>query len=382
VLRPRLEVDSAIPCKARWRVSVGTAGVLGMSRVRMDVAPTTAYLLLGTRCARNCAFCAQARESHATDAALSRVHWPLYPSTDVIEHVARAYSEHRIARACFQVTVSRGYVDLTLDSVSRLHESTSVPICISIVPRSMADIDALLSAGAERVTIALDAASGHQYARAKGGNWDGALNLLASAAERFPGQISTHLIVGLGETEQEMATRMAWCLTRGIRIGLFSFTPVRGTRLESVSAPPLATYRRMQVALWLLSRGLTSLGIMRFGRLGEIVSYGLQTQLLVQLLAGGDAFRTLGCPDCNRPYYNERPGGVIYNYPRPLTFAEAAREVDALVATLDAGLEEPVPRALLATMDDATIPEGDAPTGSASGAAFRKELYDAQDGPL
>ncbi|MCW3977503.1 MAG: radical SAM protein, partial [Candidatus Bathyarchaeota archaeon] len=25
---------------------------------------------------------------------------------------------------------------------------------------------------------------------------------------------------------------------------------------------------------------------------------------------------TSGCPGCNRPYYNERPGGPLYNYPR------------------------------------------------------------------
>jgi len=38
----------------------------------------------------------------------------------------------------------------------------------------------------------------------------------------------------------------------------------------------------------------------------------------------GEAFQTSGCPGCNRPYYNERPGGFIYNYPRPLSAAETA----------------------------------------------------------
>ena len=47
------------------------------------------------------------------------------------------------------------------------------------------------------------------------------------------------------------------------------------------------------------------------------------------------AFQTSGCPGCNRPYYNERPGHVPYNYPRPLNADEAA---EALRAT---GLVEP-----------------------------------------
>jgi len=29
-----------------------------------------------------------------------------------------------------------------------------------------------------------------------------------------------------------------------------------------------------------------------------------------------------GCDGCNRPYYNERPRGPMYNYPRPLNKKE------------------------------------------------------------
>jgi biotin synthase len=27
---------------------------------------------------------------------------------------------------------------------------------------------------------------------------------------------------------------------------------------------------------------------------------------------------TSGCPDCDRPYYNEEPKGPLYNFPRRL----------------------------------------------------------------
>ena len=43
---------------------------------------------------------------------------------------------------------------------------------------------------------------------------------------------------------------------------------------------------------------------------------------LWEVLADGHAFRTTGCEDCNRPYYNEKPRDVLYNYHRPLTAEE------------------------------------------------------------
>jgi len=50
-------------------------------------------------------------------------------------------------------------------------------------------------------------------------------------------------------------------------------------------------------------------------------------------LGTGEAFRTSGCPGCNRPYYNERPSGPFYNYPRGLTEEEARREARLLRLT-------------------------------------------------
>jgi len=73
----------------------------------------------------------------------------------------------------------------------------------------------------------------------------------------------------------------------------------------------------------------------RFGSTGRIVSYGLNPDALRKLLAGGQAFQTAGCRGCNRPYYNERPGRAIYNYPRPLASQEARAAIDTVLAELD-----------------------------------------------
>ena len=114
----------------------------------------------------------------------------------------------------------------------------------------------------------------------------------------------------------------------GVTVGLFAFTPVRGTGMAHLPPPPLAVYRRMQAARHLVAHDLARAGDFTFSPDGRLIDFG-QTDL-PHLLSGGAAFQTSGCPDCNRPYYNERPTGPMYNYPRPLSEAEIQRALTAL----------------------------------------------------
>ena len=338
MLRARLGTrlhDVAAATEECWRVSSGSAAVLGLQQVAMDAAPTTAYLMLGDRCSRNCAFCTQARESHARQSALSRVTWPLIQASVAADAVARAYLEGTIERACFQVTVSPGSLARTERAVADLARRCPMPISVSIVPRSAKDVERLLGAGAERVTMALDAACERVHRSVKGRSWSGTMSLLESCARSHPGSIGTHLIVGLGETEREMAECMQMLADLSVSIGLFAFTPVRGTALQDWAPPSLAQYRRMQVARWLMVNGLARTEQFEYEqRDGRLCHLGLDAERLRSLLAGGDAFRTSGCAGCNRPYYNERPGGVMYNYPGPLAPVKVREEVEALVEGL------------------------------------------------
>lgn len=308
--------------------------MLGLRPMVLDAAPTTAYLMVGERCRRNCAFCAQARESRAPVEALSRVTWPAFDAQDVAPAVARAYEGGRVVRACFQVTAGDGALGVAAGAVEALAAEAAVPICVSAVPGDLDAVGGLLDRGAERVTMALDAVTPALYRRIKGGSWERAWGLLMAAAARFPGRSGTHLIAGLGETEAEMAAMMQQLADAGVTIGLFAFTPVPGTAMAGVAPPPLSGYRRVQAARWLIVRGLVRADRFAFDGGGRLTSYGLDEAEVRAALAGGDAFRTAGCPGCNRPYYNERPGGTMYNYPRPLTPDEAEREVAALVASL------------------------------------------------
>jgi len=337
MLRPELEKRPTCPQTAQdaWRVSSGSAAVLGLSKARLDAAPTTVYLMLGDRCQRNCAFCTQARHSGARQSALSRVSWPHFQVEAITDATAVAFACGDMLRACFQVTVGPLQIDTTIAAVSQLASCTPIPICVSAAPSSLDDVTALLDAGAERVTISLDAATPDLYKRVKGGSWSRTHALLLQAAETYPGHISTHLIVGLGESEQEIISRITDLHARGILIGLFAFTPIAGTRMASQPPPSIQSYRRIQAAHWLIINGLAASQRLRYDLSGRLVSFGMPAEELRLRLDAGQAFRTAGCPGCNRPYYNERPGGTMYNYPRSLSRAEADAEIGALVAHLD-----------------------------------------------
>ncbi len=304
-------------------VSAGTAAVLGLARIEMDVAPTTAYLMLGGRCSLACAFCAQARDSTASALHLSRITWPQYDRAETVLRLREAAARGSVKRACLQVTVGHNYHQQALDVLRAIRAASDAPVDVSILPQDMRQVEELLAAGAEHIGFGLDAAGERVFRQTKGGNWIRHLRLIEEAAGRFPGRVAVHLIVGLGETEREMVEMIQHMHDLGVTVGLFAFTPVRGTAMEDALPPPLAVYRRMQAARHLITHNLARAETFAFSETGQLTTFNVPH--LQTLVADGVAFQTSGCPDCNRPFYNERPGSTMYNYPRPLTADEAQR---------------------------------------------------------
>jgi biotin synthase len=302
-------------------VSIGTAAVLGLADVPMVVAPTTAYLMLGGRCLMNCAFCAQARHSQASALNLSRVTWPEFELRQLLQRLPDAVARGLIRRACLQVTVGAGAFEQTLEVVRSVNAVSALPFDVAILPRDAAQVKELLAAGVDHIGFGLDAASERVFRQVKGGSWARSLALIKETAREHPGRGAVHLIVGLGETEREMVERIQWAHDQGLVVGLFAFTPVRGTHLADRRPPLLSVYRRMQAARWLIVHNWARVEDMAFDTSGQLHQFG------VPMSIPGDAFRTSGCPDCNRPFYNEQPSGPMYNYPRPLTGEEAARAI-------------------------------------------------------
>lgn len=304
------------------RLSIGSAAVLGLKSMRTDSPSTTAYIMGGNgRCLNNCRFCSQAREATCGDDMLSRVTWPSFDLDQILSPLKSAFQRGEMERACVQMVFNEGSFETSLEMVERLSE-TSLPISVSTNVGDLNQAKRLFMAGASRVSIAMDAATERVHREVKSGDYHRKLELLESCATAFPGRMSTHLIVGLGETEEEMLGAIARMVRLDVSVGLFAFTPVRGTAMGNVPPPPIDSYRRVQFGNWLIRKGFGP-DRMVFSD-GRLIGLTMDLKGLADEIKSGEPFRTAGCRGCNRPYYNESPGrGPIYNYARPLTETEA-----------------------------------------------------------
>jgi len=313
------------------RVSVGSAMVLGLIKGRLDAPPTTIYLLTyhEGKCSANCGFCPQAKTSTSRADMLSRVTWPAFPTENVVSRIVFAAEKGVIQRVCIQAinypTVFDDLSALSTDIVARAKVSLSV----SCQPLNIVQMRELAKVGVDRVSIALDAATPELFEKVKGTSsqspyaWEKQRKTLEEAVQIFgKGSVSTHLIVGLGENEQQIIETVQWCIDSGVCPSLFAFTPITGTALEELPQPSITSYRRIQLARYLIVHGKTRIENMKFDDEGRIVDFGVSRQLLREAVESGNPFQTSGCPSCNRPYYNEKPSGPIYNYPKPLTSNE------------------------------------------------------------
>jgi len=310
------------------RVSVGSAIVLELLKGKLDAPPTTIYMLTyrDGKCSANCLFCPQARTSSSRADMLARVTWPVFPTKQVTEKIATAAKQGTVKRVCIQaLNYPTVYKDLS-NLTKLIHSSSSVPISLSCPPLTKAQFKELAEAGADRVSIALDAATEQLFNKVKGAEtqspyqWKQQHQALKDAVEVFgKHQVYTHLIVGLGETEKQITETIQQCTDQGIIPSLFAFTPIQGTTLANVPQPSIETYRRAQLARHLIVHGKTRYENMKFSDKEQITDFGTPETMLNQIILEGTAFCTSGCPECNRPYYNERPSGPMYNYPRQPT---------------------------------------------------------------
>ncbi len=305
------------------RLSLGTAATLGLMKCRVDVQPTTAYTMTytPTRCSANCAFCAQSRTSSSPANKLSRVTWPEFNLNEVVSQIE---IKHSFQRLCIQTIC---YPNLEKDLIQLIetfsHIQPNIPLSAALPPLSISVLSKLENLGLERVAISLDAVTAKLFDKIKGSqvnspfSWITHYNALLNAQKVFGRErTTTHLIIGLGETEFDAVHLIQELIDQGITIGLFPFTPVAGTPLANQPPASLATYRQIQLAHYLISRGIINLNQMKFNKtLSKIDSFGIPPGQLDSIINTGQPFRTAGCPSCNRPFFTERPSGPLYNYP-------------------------------------------------------------------
>jgi len=284
------------------RASYGTLGLLGL--VKGNLPPQrTAYFMLDGRCVFDCAFCTHARSARSDSSLLSRVVWKI---VDPIFAAERLKKIEGVKRVCLQVVSYRGYVEDTLEMIGLFKFK---PVSVSVRATSIEEVREYFKAGADMVGISIDVASRELHPKIRGGRLEDVLKLLDEASKEFPGRITTHIIVGMGETDRELIDLFFWLAERNITIALFAFTPLKGTKMEKHPRPPLKRYRKIQLARWLIQNGMVKEDSFVFDDEGNLVDIVFDFSKVDYK----KAFLTSGCPDCTRPYYNESPGKELYN---------------------------------------------------------------------
>ncbi len=329
------------------RTSLAAAMTLGLKPGRFHRGARLGclnLLLTYTRgCTGRCSYCGLARDRRVEEGGRTfiRVGWPAYPLDRILERARQRGGGLR--RVCVSMVTRPGAFDDALRVIRRARRATGLAVSALVAPTALPAggwPGALRRAGADCVGVAVDAATPELFERHRGRGvggahrWDRYWEAVAEAAAAFGrGRVSVHLIVGLGETEQEMVGAIQRARDAGAVPHLFSFFPEPGSRLARQGQPPVGRYRRIQVARHLIVEEGLDPAAMAFDGSGRIVSFGADVG---PLLRDGAAFMTSGCPGpdgdvaCNRPYGNERPGGVLYNYPfrpGPADLAAAAREL-------------------------------------------------------
>ncbi len=313
------------------RASIGTAAALDLEQIKVLVKPTTAYLMLFSElhCKSNCMFCSQARDSKGSTNQLSRVLWPVYELSKLIERFETIDSG--IKRICIQtVRFDNSTADLMNILTMLSKSSITIPLTVCSYPVNKTVLEEMKVLGVKRVGISFDCATPELFEEIKGSKrgvditWQILEKAFVDATEVFGNRfVSTHLIIGLGETEKQAVDFIQRFYDKKITVGLFAFTAVRGTDLEKRPQPEMASYRRIQLARHLIFKGKSSSSNMSFSKEeGVIIDFGTSTAEIKNALVLGKPFKTSGCPHCNRPFYNESPGKELYNFPRDLLSKE------------------------------------------------------------
>ena len=216
------------------RVSIGSAIVLRLLEGNLDAEPSTAYLMTYTKdkCIANCGFCSQARSSQSKAELLSRVSWPVFSTQSVVGQIANTVHLGKINRVCFQALNYPSVFDDLSALVRTVKQHIKVPISVSCQPININNIRRLKQAGVERIGIGVDTATQKIFEKVKGAKaggpycWADQFRQIKEALTIFgTGNVSVHLIVGLGETEKEAANFIQECKTQGVSPALFAFHP-------------------------------------------------------------------------------------------------------------------------------------------------------------
>jgi lipoyl synthase len=284
-------------------------------------------------CLGKCAYCGIAglrqdeTKNQNTKKTFIRVRWPVYRLDDVLN--ALKEHERSFERVCLSMITHADAIKDTIEISKKIKQFTSLPLSLLITPSLIGSPEILRqfkAAGAEMVGIAIDASTKALFEKYRGAGvsgphkWQKYWEVLEWAADVFGRfKAGIHLIVGLEETEEQAVKIIHDAHLLGAKTHLFSFYPEPGSKLEELERPELASYRKIQIARYLINEKGLDISKIWFSE-SRIISFDYD---LREILEEGYAFMTSGCPcssdsrisACNRPFANERPSETFRNYP-------------------------------------------------------------------
>lgn len=296
-------------------------------------------------CAANCSYCGlQAnREGEYEKKSFIRVTWPVHSIDEIIEKIVEKENT-AVKRVCISMVTRRRSVEDTIEIAKKIRNVCDVPISGLVSPTIMfeSDFPKLKEAGIDKVGIAIDTASEELFVKHRGKSvggphsWQKYWDLFEAALRTFGrGNVGSHYVVGLGETEKEMISAIQKIKDMGGETHLFSFFPEPNSALRNHPRPTIPTYRRIQLARYMIDAGVTHITKMRFDDHERVLDFGADTEEFVE---SGRPFMTSGCVGkdgevaCNRPFANERPSEEFRNFPFTPT-ADEITEIRKELAT-------------------------------------------------
>jgi biotin synthase-related radical SAM superfamily protein len=280
-------------------------------------------------CSASCAYCGLSgkRSIKKGKKSFIRVDWPTLFLEDIIEKMK--INKHRFSRICISMITRKPASRDVIFILEKIKAVLDTPISVLISPTIMNSDDLLRfkEKGVDKIGVAIDTATRQLFKKYRGNGvggphqWETYWGTYKKSLEIFGYRnVGVHLIVGLGESEKEMAHTIQYAYDLGGGTHLFSFYPEIGSQMEICQPPSIGQYRRIQLVRYLIDQGISEFADFHFNNSEQIIDFGMSLPELSRIIRSGLPFMTSGCTGhdgkvaCNRPYANFPPPN-IRNYP-------------------------------------------------------------------
>jgi biotin synthase len=190
-------------------------------------------------------------------------------------------------------------------------------VSVSLRPKNEEEVENLFNNyNIDNMGISTDVPEKNLFEKIRGTKYDKHMEILINSSKKFLHKVTTHVIVGLGETDLDIVKFILRMKKESINVSLFAFTPIKGTKFENKEKPSLERYRKIQYAKEIIDNYKVKIEEFIFdekGNLKELPYYTIDKE---------EAIKTSGCSWCTRPYYNDSPNKTFYNIPKVRTFKE------------------------------------------------------------